>query len=576
MPRPSSGPGPRSGRAGSPRRTRPSGRRTSGSRRPSPTASAGSTAPAHFADQIAGARGVRRRASATTASRRRSSPGWAAAASPRTSSADASARIEGWLELRVLDSTDPAGVVRDSSTTSTRSRRSGSSPASPARRPSRTPSSPTPGSAPSRPSGARGAKRYEHPGEFIVAVTDPGKSVEAIPHHDDFREVFLNPPDIGGRYSALTYVGLVPASLIGIDLDAAARVRAGDARRLPRAGPGDEPGRLARARDRDAREGRPRQADVPRRRRRSRASARGLEQLIAESTGKHGVGHRPGRPRAARRRSRPTARTACSSASRSPTRTARARPPRATRSSTPRRPPATRSSGSTSPTRSTSAPSSFRWEVATAIAGAVLGIDPFDQPNVEEAKDLTRKVLAGASDGERPAAPPPPLVARLRDRADAVRRRAAAPDGGRRRRSSASSPATSPGASRTPTSPSRRSSRRSDAATRRCDRIRALLRDATALRDDRRLRAALPPLDRPAPQGRRADRLVPPAHRGPPGRPADPRLAVHVRPAHRRPGRGRLRGARVPRPADPAGPPRPTPSAGWRAGAALREALARG
>ena len=35
-----------------------------------------------------------------------------------------------------------------------------------------------------------------------------------------------------------------------------------------------------------------------------------------------------------------------------------------------------------------------RWEVATAIAGAVLGIDPFDQPNVEEAKELTRDVLA--------------------------------------------------------------------------------------------------------------------------------------------------------------------------------------
>ena len=61
---------------------------------------------------------------------------------------------------------------------------------------------------------------YEGPGAFIVAITDPGKSLDAIPHHDDFREVFLNPPDIGGRYSALTYVGLVPASLIGLDLDA--------------------------------------------------------------------------------------------------------------------------------------------------------------------------------------------------------------------------------------------------------------------------------------------------------------------------------------------------------------------
>src|SRR6185312_6766564 len=40
----------------------------------------------------------------------------------------------------------------------------------------------------------------------------------------------------------------------------------------------------------------------------------------------------------------------------------------------------------------------IRWEVATAFAGAVLGIDPFDQPNVEEAKELTRRVLAGHAD----------------------------------------------------------------------------------------------------------------------------------------------------------------------------------
>src|SRR5262245_9030338 len=56
---------------------------------------------------------------------------------------------------------------------------------------------------------------YQNPGATVVAITDPGGSLSAIPHHDDFREVFLNPPDIGGRYSALTYVGLIPGSLIG-------------------------------------------------------------------------------------------------------------------------------------------------------------------------------------------------------------------------------------------------------------------------------------------------------------------------------------------------------------------------
>ena len=86
-----------------------------------------------------------------------------------------------------------------------------------------------------------------------MAITDPGKSVEAIPHHDDLREVFLNPPDIGGRYSALTYVGLVPASLIGLDLDALLASASAMLGGLPRAGPGAQPGLCARARDRDAR-----------------------------------------------------------------------------------------------------------------------------------------------------------------------------------------------------------------------------------------------------------------------------------------------------------------------------------
>jgi transaldolase / glucose-6-phosphate isomerase len=51
-----------------------------------------------------------------------------------------------------------------------------------------------------------------------------------------------------------------------------------------------------------------------------------------------------------------------------------------------------------------------RWEVAIAIAGAVLGIDPFDQPNVEEAKELTRTELAKAERGETDADPIPPIA----------------------------------------------------------------------------------------------------------------------------------------------------------------------
>ena len=162
---------------------------------------------------------------------------------------------EGYLALRILDSTDPAYVAAtlddlDPLRTLVHRRL-----ASPARRRSPTRSWRTRGRAPRRRSRRSRTTATSTPAPTSPLITDPGKSVEAIAHHDDFREVFLNPPDIGGRYSALTYVGLVPASLIGIDLDAAARVGRDDAGRLPRAGPGRQPGRLARPGHRDARRG---------------------------------------------------------------------------------------------------------------------------------------------------------------------------------------------------------------------------------------------------------------------------------------------------------------------------------
>nr|MDQ3805112.1 bifunctional transaldolase/phosoglucose isomerase [Acidobacteriota bacterium] len=68
----------------------------------------------------------------------------------------------------------------------------------------------------------------ENPGENFVAITDPGTRMEADAARDRFRRVFLNPPDIGGRYSALSYFGMVPAALLGLDvrklLDRAERV----------------------------------------------------------------------------------------------------------------------------------------------------------------------------------------------------------------------------------------------------------------------------------------------------------------------------------------------------------------
>src|SRR5260370_6323564 len=62
------------------------------------------------------------------------------------------------------------------------------------------------------------SKSSNPPGAHFVAITDPGTKLEAIAKEQKFRRCFLNPPDIGGRYSALSYFGLVPAALIGVDI----------------------------------------------------------------------------------------------------------------------------------------------------------------------------------------------------------------------------------------------------------------------------------------------------------------------------------------------------------------------
>ena len=129
-----------------------------------------------------------------------------------------------------------------------------------------------------------------------------------------------------------------------------------------------------------------------------------------------------------------------------------------------------------SPTRTSSAQEFFRWEFATAVAGSILGINPFDQPNVQAAKDKTNEVLASGDDPQR--------------RAGGLGRRAAS------RRREPGDYVCDPGVRRT----RRRRTRRGCVA----------LADARArgdgLRRHARLRAALPPLDRPAAQGRAATR----------------------------------------------------------------------
>ena len=232
----------------------------------------------------------------------------------------------------------------------------------------------------------------QSPGDFMVAITDPGKSVNAIPHHDGLREVFLNPPDIGGRYSALSYVGLVPAALLGLDVDALLANALQMLSQCLDPEPTRNPGvLLGLALGSLARSGRDKLTFLPD----PELAPFGAwaEQLIAESTGKHGVGIVPVDLE-------PLATAETYGADRVFVRltlTESAGDPAADELVD-----ALRRAGHPIielhlGDRQDLTGEFVRWEVATAIAGAVLGIDPFDQPNVEEAKELTRKVLASTS-----------------------------------------------------------------------------------------------------------------------------------------------------------------------------------
>lgn len=350
-------------------------------------------APAHFSDQMAALEGFGegiRDAGFTTAI--------VAGMGGSSLAPDVLARTfgsaEGWLALRVLDSTDPAAVaavVDDLDPLATLfivASKSG------------TTTEPLAFEADARARieaalRSHHAPRNEHAGELMIAITDPGRSVEAIPHHDELREVFLNPPDIGGRYSALTYVGLVPASLIGLDIDAllsAALVMAGACREPePTTNPGVALGLVLGTLAKAGHDKLTFFADPE-----IAAFGAWAEQLIAESTGKRGVGIVPvdreplGDP-AAYGDDRAFVRLRLNGAGGAEVEAAD------------RLADALEAAGQPIIRIDLAdpidiAPEAYRWEVATAIAGAVLGIDPFDQPNVEEAKNRTRALLARHDD----------------------------------------------------------------------------------------------------------------------------------------------------------------------------------
>ena len=85
-------------------------------------------------------------------------------------------------------------------------------------------------------------------GAHYVAVTDPGTSLAQLGAEHGFRRVFENDPEIGGRYSVLSYFGLVPAAIAGYDIGAVARHRAGGDGGLPGRAGQPRPGARRRAR----------------------------------------------------------------------------------------------------------------------------------------------------------------------------------------------------------------------------------------------------------------------------------------------------------------------------------------
>jgi transaldolase/glucose-6-phosphate isomerase len=349
--------------------------------------------PAHFSDQIAALEGFGegiRDAGFTTAV----VAGMGGSSLAPEVLARTFGTADGWLELRVLDSTDPAAVaavVDDLDPLATLfivASKSGTT----------TEPLAFQADAWARIEAAlrsRNAPRNEHAGELMIAITDPGTSVEAIPHHDELREVFLNPPDIGGRYAALSYVGLVPASLIGLDLDAllaSAVAMAGACREPePTANPGVSLGLAMGALARAGRDKLTFLADPE-----IITFGAWLEQLIAESTGKRGVGivpvdREPLGEASAYGRDRVIVRLRLGGATGADVDAA----DRLTAELEAAGHPIIRIDIADPIDLGAEA---YRWEVATAISGAVLGIDPFDQPNVEEAKNRTRDLLARHDD----------------------------------------------------------------------------------------------------------------------------------------------------------------------------------
>ncbi|REF35014.1 glucose-6-phosphate isomerase [Thermasporomyces composti] len=220
----------------------------------------------------------------------------------------------------------------------------------------------------------------------IVVVTDPGSPLAELAEREGYRTVFLADPHVGGRFSALSAFGLVPAALAGVDpaelLDEAEAVMPALAASAP-----DNPGLALGAALGAAHEQGRNKVALGEGASPIRGFAAWAEQLIAESTGKDGRGLLPVDVGAAR-----TSTPGWGDAGDDVIRVSIGAPDDAV-------PGQLVTEGSLGALF-------LLWETAVAVAGRVIGINPFDQPNVEEAKRAARALLDAPS-GEAAAAEEP-------------------------------------------------------------------------------------------------------------------------------------------------------------------------
>ena len=233
-------------------------------------------------------------------------------------------------------------------------------------------------------------EQFDHRSDAFAVITDPGSALETLARERNFRDVVLGDPEVGGRYSALTAFGLTPAAVAGFDITAllASGVAAAQVSHDASAD-GNDALALGLLFAEAAKAGRDKLTIL------ADPSFGGvelwLEQLVAESTGKHGHGLLPVA-------GEPTGTGARFGGDRIVLRIRDTQKPSAALDETAA---ALAATGAPLATFDVDGPIGlgavfFTAEFATAVSGWRLGINPFDQPNVQQAKDATAEVLENA------------------------------------------------------------------------------------------------------------------------------------------------------------------------------------